>query len=90
MSVIFDSGNPFLKNLPMVAIARVTVYRGGVPVETPDTVCKRAFFRIGNHRSYPLMSDAHEIMQTGGTLDTLFGFSNLEVYNPLEVIAPKV
>lgn len=89
MSATSDASNPFLKNMPMVAIARLTVYRGGVATETPDTTCKRAFFRIGNHRSYPPLSNQHEIMPSGSTLDKLFGFTSLEPYNPKEVIVPK-
>lgn len=86
-----DTGwtNPFLRNIPMVAIVRQKVVRNGEVMYSDDTRSKRVFFRVPNNRAIPPQNstDANgnpgEIMPSaitgvgGGAIDSLYGFDRL-------------
>lgn len=87
MSAIYDFSNPFLRNMPMVAIVRATSRKNGEVTTTPDTQCRRIFFRVGNNRAFPAPAGQEEIMHKGVAMDTFYGFDNLREFNPEEVNA---
>lgn len=82
--------NPFLRNMPMVAIVRQKVVRNGEVLYSPDSQSKRVFFRVPNNREVPaapLGPDGmpQEIMPAsvtgaGGSLDQLYGFNDLKPF----------
>lgn len=70
-------GNPFLRNLPMVAIVRQRVVRNGEILRGDETQSKRVFFRVPNNRVVPAFTDEGEIMPRQSQTDRLYGFNNL-------------
>lgn len=89
MSVTYDFKNPFLRNMPMVAIVRATSNKNGELSTTPDTACRRVFFRVSNNRLVPAPAGKREIMHGGNALDALYGFDNLLEFNPEEINASR-
>ncbi len=89
MSATYDFSNPFLRNMPMVAIVRATSVKNGSVTTTPDTECKRVFFRVANNRAFPGPTGEPEIMQEGKAMDKLYGFDNLLEFNPEEINAAR-
>ena len=89
MSATYDFSNPFLRNMPMVAIVRATSHKNGDATTTPDTECRRVFFRVSNNRTYPAPLGEPEIIPTGKAIDKLFGFDNLLEFNPEEINASR-
>lgn len=87
MSATYDFSNPFLRQLPMVAIVRATSRKNGEVTTTPDTQCRRIFFRVGNNRVFPAPAGEQEIMHTGSAMDAFYGFDNLREFNPEEINA---
>lgn len=70
-------GNPFLRNMPMVAIVRQMVVRNGEVLKGDETQTKRLFFRVPNNRVIPEFSGKGEIMPQGSQIDRLYGFDKL-------------
>lgn len=87
MSVTYDFRNPFFRNMPMVAIVRATSTKNGEKTTTPDTQCRRIFFRLSNNRAFPAPVGEQEIMHEGEAMDAFYGFDNLREFNPEEVNA---
>lgn len=87
MSVTFDNGNPFFRNMPMVAIVRATAVKNGERVTSPVTTAKRVFFRVANSRVLPVRPGQEEIMHSGTAMDKMHGFDHLMEYNPHEIHA---
>ena len=87
MSATYDFSNPFLRNIPMVAIVRATTRRNGEVITTPDTQCRRIFFRVGNNRVFPAPAGQPEVMASGKAMDAFYGFDNLLEFNPVEINA---
>ncbi|AWY03090.1 hypothetical protein SCYZ1_51 [Pseudomonas phage SCYZ1] len=69
--------NPFLRNIPMVAIVRMEGPNNGSLLTTPDTKSQRVFFRIGNNRTFPSLMNDVELMPTTGGLSKVLGFDDL-------------
>lgn len=69
--------NPFLRNIPMVAIVRMEGPNNGSLLTTPDTKSQRVFFRVGNNRTYPSLMSEIELMPDNGGLSKVIGFDNL-------------
>lgn len=72
--------NPFLRNLPMVAIVRMEGLNNGSLLSTKETRAHRVFFRVGNNRTFPSISEDVELMPQGGGFDVAVGFDNLLPY----------
>lgn len=54
--------NPFLRNMPMVAVAQNVKVVNGEVIKTPLTESRRVFFRVPNNRTYPPLAPTKEIM----------------------------
>lgn len=76
----YDWSNPFLRNMPMVAIVRQRGIKNTHNVISDETQTKRVFFRIGNNMVTPLITDKIEITPSNTTLDTRLGFDKLHPF----------
>ena len=65
--------NPFLRNMPIVAIVRSVTVQNDETILSDEIESKRVWFRVGNHRTYPASND--EVMPCGGVKDITFGFN---------------
>lgn len=74
--------NPFLRNMPMVAIVRQTVVKNGETIVSDETKSKRVFFRVPNNRVVPAPVGDIEIMPSHDSRDKLHGFDNLKPFTP--------
>ena len=69
--------NPFLRNMPMVAIVRQKGVKNGESVVSDEIRSKRVFFRVGNNVTVPEISADVEIMPGEAGINQVAGFDNL-------------
>ncbi len=74
---ILDWNNPFLRNMPMVAIVRQKGFRNGENVVSDEIKTKRVLFRLTNPITVPAMLEDIELMPTNTALDDVLGFNDL-------------
>lgn len=73
--------NPFLRNMPMVAIVRQKGVKNGEAVVSSEIASKRQFFRVGNNITVPAVSADVEVMPSQTGLDQVMGFDNLNAFS---------
>lgn len=73
--------NPFLRNIPMVAVVRMEGVNNGSLLTTPDIRSQRVFFRVGNNRMLPRLMGDVELMPTTNGLSKVIGFDNLHPFS---------
>lgn len=82
--------NPFLRNMPLVAMVRPRVTRNGQVLYADETKTKRIFVRVGNWRVTPIPRNKDgttaQVMPSSvtgnqsGACDHLFGFDKLQPF----------
>lgn len=73
--------NPFMRNIPMVAIVRQKGFKNGESVVSSEIRSKRTFFRVGNNVTVPEISADVELMPGTTGADQVIGFENLNPFN---------
>lgn len=69
--------NPFLRNMPMVAIVRQKGVKNGESVVSDEIRSKRVLFRVGNNVTVPEISTDVELMPGEPGVDQVAGFDSL-------------
>lgn len=78
---IMGFDNPFLRNLPMVAIVRQKGIKNGEAVISSEIRSKRVFFRVGNNVTVPTTTNEVELMPGETFSDDVTGFTHLNPFN---------
>lgn len=80
MTIIKGWNNPFLRNMPMVAIIRQKGTKNTHEIISEETQSKRVFFRVPNNTVYPSPIGEVEILPTNTPTDKALGFDKLSSF----------